>query len=338
MDPVVSQFLLGAIVPGGVSTLALGALWWGTPSRRARPAAQSPSAATDAVQAAVSQPILARLRPAAVPVLVALAVGFAQSAAVANGWMFPPVDAYSWLGTFAIIAAVVGCLSAVPRSPVIGSAVACIGVAAALPAAAFAAKLGLLDGAVVVIAGLVLFAGLHFAFQKPGLTPAVFLWLLLVTCSQTLILAFSSLRLGVLVHALAAVAGGAMVAAIIWPRLRIGIAGAAAISIIVCAVFAQAYSLGADSAPLWVRLGAMALLLLSPLTFTATSRLLRSRTSPLASPLDPPLSPPLSRPLARTLDRPLIAALVSLALAAIPAAAALAMSAWAYLTVADSPY
>jgi len=318
MDPVVLQFLLGAIVPGGVSTLALGALWWGTTRRRAAAAAQSPLAATREAEAAGDQSIVGRLRSAAVPILAALAVGFAQSAAVTNGWMFPPTDAYSWLGTLAIIAAVVGCLAALFRSPVIGAALTCIGVAAALLAAAFAAKLGLLEGAVMVLAGLMFLAGLYFTLRKPGLTPVVFLWLLLVVCSQTLILAFSSLRLGVLVHTLAAVAGGAMVVAIIWPRVRLGISGAAAISIILCAVFAQAYNLGSDSSPLWVRLGAMALLLLSPFSFAATSHLLRSRTGLLA--------------------RPLVAALVSLAFAAVPAAAALAMSAWAYLSVADAPY
>ena len=326
MDPVVSQFVLGAVVPGAVSTVTLGLLWFGTTRRRVMtPCAAlttSNAQVTDTTlvpgsTAAISQANAPRLRAAGVPFLATLAVVFAQSKLVTNGWSFPPVDAYGWLGTLAVGAGAVGCATALSRTPFVGVIIASIGVAAAMPVAALAAKLSLNDSIVLVLAGTVLFAGLNMALRKPGLVQAIFVWLLLIACSQTLILAFSSLRLGVLVHTLAAVAGGVMIVALVWPGVRIGTPGAASLSIILIAVFAQGYNLGADSAPLWVRLGVMLLLLLSPLVFAISLRVLQSRTGMLV--------------------RPLVSACVSLAVAAIPAAIALAISAWAYMNVADSP-
>ena len=322
MDPIVSQFVLGAIVPGAVSTIALGSLWFGTTRRRAGATSVAAAAPVTGATLAHGNPAASFnanatwLRGAAIPLLSALAVAFAQSAALTSGWLFPPVDAYSWLGIFAIIAAAVGCLAALPRSALFAVAIASVGVAAALPVVAVAAKLSLRDSIAMVLAGLVLFVGLQSCLRKPGLGPAIFIWLLLVACSQTLILAFSSLRLGVVVHTLAAVAGGAMVAVLVWPRLRIGTPGAAALAIILSAVFAQGYNLGSDSAPLWVRLGAVTLLVLSPLVFAGASRTLQSRGGVLASPF--------------------VAATASLVFAAIPAVAAIAISAWSYLSLADT--
>jgi hypothetical protein len=305
MDAVAEKFLIGALVPGAAATVMFGLTWLGTP-RRGTP--QPPTGGINPEQIlpddAVSRFDWRSLVP---PVVLTGALAFAMIA-ITGGFSLAPTDSFGRL-TFVVLAAgLSGVLAAASPGPVPRGLVAAVLTAGTAALAGSMLKLGALESALLAVASLVVLAGLSLSLHGRGVLSPLFVWALGVSASQALLLGFGSLRLGLLLHCIAAAAGGAIVISLLWPRLKLGIGAAVVLAGILPAIFLQALRFGGEDTPLWVRITAMSLLGLTPLVFGLARKAIRAKSE-------------------------LLAGTLALVVGGIPAATALGLCVWAWLQI-----
>ena len=294
MDPVARSFVVGAVVPGLASCaiLLIGGKFFGNRfggagiSRRSA-AGVLATAGAGATGAAATAPILAVLAS----VLIALGGIFGQWA-LTGGLRLNRTSAFDtvWmlLGLCAVIAALAGILSSMrgrgwARASVI---VTLLGAAVIGVLAANVAKLDWLAAGVLAAMSLVAVMALGLAWAQggqsssakrtaDGLWPAVFVTLWLLTAGQCLQLGLASQRLALVVHCMAGAAGGAAIAAAVWPALRAGWGGALVVVMGAAVCLAQGVSLGGGEMTMGTKLAMTGLLVVSAIVFAAGPQLVR---------------------------------------------------------------
>lgn len=279
MDPAVRQFLLGALIPGGLVSMVLLATWWKVGARQhAGTADGSPAAGAN------SAPPGGLTRHAVAP----LAMGGAFVLCVhllLGGLNWPPASADTWLPLAAVVAAVMGLTATAVRLPaavrwvVRGVLVAAL---AYLSLRNFLGRQETLAAVGYVAGGTIWTLTTWWALEKladrrtGALAPTV-AWLLGVAVSQTVVLGLFALKGAVAAHVVAAAAGAAMLTAWLRPGFSLGFGGVHVPAVLLGLILLHAVALADLSVPHIRRVAFAALLLGVPLAAVAADRLLPAR-------------------------------------------------------------